>query len=326
MSQCYTVVSMLEWMGIDDLRLIAGVTVAEPDCHAEQRASRKTCVGRCIISCRRGQPMVWLAIQSSPSFSDHREALNFCRYVGAVLIRRTNMLTRFGWCAGFVVVVGLVSVETVTAAEAVPVSDSYTPSAAQSSNSTLIGSQSSRGQWAAGSVATVPLRPVSVRSAGAVPGRSGKPIALTKMKSTPKRIYAEKRPNSTAKVAAASAVALRSAEASTKSSVRAVDVGAPLNTPPAEVSVPMVTAPDYASVQPNDAYSQARSLEGENQMASAIPLYVQASRQGHSAASLRLMEIYAMGAEGVSRNYIAAVEFKRLAVQQGARLEYLPRR
>ena len=236
------------------------------------------------------------------------------------------MLTRFGWWAGLVVYGGLVSVGTVAAAEAVAVSDPYAPSAARSLNSTPAGIQSSTEHWAAGSVVAVPLRPVSARSVGAVPASPGKPIALAKMKSTPKRIYAEKRPNSAAKVVVASAVGLRSAESSTKSLVRAVDVDAQLITPLAEVSVPMVTAPGYASVQPNDAYIQARSLEGENQMTSAIPLYAQASRQGHSAASLRLMEIYAMGAEGVSRNYIAAVEFKRLAVQQGATLEYPPRR
>ena len=238
------------------------------------------------------------------------------------------MLTRFGWWAGLVVLAGLVSVGPVAAAEAVAVSDSYAPLAAKSLNSTPAGSQFSTGQRAAGSVVALPLRPVSVRSAKAVPVRPGKPIALVKLKATPKRSYAEKRPNSAAKVVAASAVGLPPAEASTQSLVRALDVDPQLNTPLAELSasVPMVAAPGYASVQPNDAYTQARSLEGENQLASAIPLYAQASRQGHSAASLRLMEIYAMGAEGVSRNYIAAVEFKRLAVQQGARLEYPPRR
>jgi len=88
----------------------------------------------------------------------------------------------------------------------------------------------------------------------------------------------------------------------------------------------MALLPGNPMIPPADAYIQARSLEGENQTASAIRLYTEASRQGYSAASLRLMEIYAMGAEGVSRNYIAAVEFKRMAVQQGARLEYPPHR
>ena len=79
-------------------------------------------------------------------------------------------------------------------------------------------------------------------------------------------------------------------------------------------------------IPPGEAYARARLLDGERHTALAVPLYHDASRQGHGEASLRLMEIYSIGAEGVSRNYLAAVEFKRLAMQQGITIEYPPRR
>ena len=79
-------------------------------------------------------------------------------------------------------------------------------------------------------------------------------------------------------------------------------------------------------IPPDEAYARARLLDGERHTALALPLYHDASRQGHGEASLRLMEIYSIGAEGVSRNYLAAVEFKRLAMQQGITIEYPPRR
>ena len=79
-------------------------------------------------------------------------------------------------------------------------------------------------------------------------------------------------------------------------------------------------------IPPDEAYARARLLDGEHHTALAMPLYQDASRQGHGEASLRLMEIYSVGAEGVSRNYLAAVEFKRLAMQQGITIEYPPRR
>lgn len=79
-------------------------------------------------------------------------------------------------------------------------------------------------------------------------------------------------------------------------------------------------------IPPDEAYARARLLDGEHHTALAMPLYQDASRQGHGEASLRLMEIYSIGAEGVSRNYLAAVEFKRLAMQQGITIEYPPRR
>lgn len=69
-------------------------------------------------------------------------------------------------------------------------------------------------------------------------------------------------------------------------------------------------------------FTRARRLEDERQVARAVPLYADASRQGLMAASVRLMELYASGAEGVARNYLAAVRFKDLALQQGAKLEY----
>lgn len=97
-----------------------------------------------------------------------------------------------------------------------------------------------------------------------------------------------------------------------------------LNHAPSEVfASPLSTEPVIA---PGEAYARARLLDGEHHTALAVPLYHDASRQGHGEASLRLMEIYSIGAEGVSRNYLAAVEFKRLAMQQGITIEYPPRR
>ncbi len=79
-------------------------------------------------------------------------------------------------------------------------------------------------------------------------------------------------------------------------------------------------------IPPDQAYARARLLDGERHIALAVPLYHDASRQGHGEASLRLMEIYSSGADGVSRDYLTAVEFKRLAMQQGMTIEYPPRR
>ena len=73
-------------------------------------------------------------------------------------------------------------------------------------------------------------------------------------------------------------------------------------------------------------FARARVLEDERQVGRAVPLYTDASRQGLVAASVRLMELYASGAEGLARNYLAAVRFKDLAVQQGAKLDTLNRR
>jgi TPR repeat protein len=75
-----------------------------------------------------------------------------------------------------------------------------------------------------------------------------------------------------------------------------------------------------------ELFARARRFDNEQQTALALPLYADASRQGMAAASLRLMEIFTTGTQDVTRNYLAAVEFKRLAVQQGITLEYPPRR
>ncbi|EHR70500.1 hypothetical protein BurJ1DRAFT_1633 [Burkholderiales bacterium JOSHI_001] len=73
-------------------------------------------------------------------------------------------------------------------------------------------------------------------------------------------------------------------------------------------------------------FARGRMLEEERQVGRAVPLYTDASRQGLVAASVRLMELYASGAEGLARNYLAAVRFKDLALQQGAKLDHHNRR
>jgi TPR repeat protein len=91
-------------------------------------------------------------------------------------------------------------------------------------------------------------------------------------------------------------------------------------------------APKAAAVVPStlsqaeQLFRRARNLESDHQLAQAVPLYNDASRQGLAAATLRLMEIYARGGQGVARNYLAAVKYKDLAVQQGVELDYPPRR
>ena len=237
------------------------------------------------------------------------------------------MLKRFGFWAGFVAVSGVLSVGPVSAADAGYDLGSTKPSVFRPSKSAPVDARHLNGQAAAdSSVDTVARRPATVRPVGGVAVNSSKSTHLANAQPTSKLVNAEKRPRSAVKVAALSAAGFRPKEVGSTGAVRAEDVSALSSAPPLERSVPIALVPTNTSIPPGDAYINARSLEGENQTANAIPLYAEASRQGHSAASLRLMEIYAMGAEGVSRNYIAAVEFKRLAVQQGARLEYPPHR
>lgn len=95
--------------------------------------------------------------------------------------------------------------------------------------------------------------------------------------------------------------------------------------PPSEPA--FVAAPGTPSLAEAQAlFARARLLEDERQVGRAVPLYTNASRQGLMAASVRLMELYASGAEGVARNYLAAVRFKDLALQQGAKLDNHNRR
>lgn len=236
------------------------------------------------------------------------------------------MLKRFGFWAGFIAVSGVLSVEPVVAAEAVKDAGSNRPPISHASKPTPADTQHSAGHAADGATDTVARRPPSVRPAEIVPAHSGKTTHLARAHSTTKPVNAEKRPRPAAKMAALSAAGSRPKEVGSTSAFRTDEVSALPSAPSPKQPLPLAFVPTNSSMPPGDAYIHARSLEGENQTANAIPLYAEASRQGHSAASLRLMEIYAMGAEGVSKNYIAAVEFKRLAVQQGARLEYPPHR
>lgn len=252
--------------------------------------------------------------------------LEFCRYGGAVPVRRANMLKIFRCLAGFVAASGLVTVGPVTAAESTSDLGSTKPPVSQPLKSIPADARHSKVLGPESSVAAVTRPPAAARPAGVAAVHSSKAANLAKAPATSKLVSSEKRSKPAVKVAAVSAVAMRPAEVGTKNAASADDVGALSSTLRVDRSTPMAHLPVNPPIPPGDAYIQARSLEGENQVASAIPLYTEASRQGHSAASLRLMEIYAMGAEGVSKNYIAAVEFKRLAVQQGAKIEYPPHR
>lgn len=236
------------------------------------------------------------------------------------------MLKRFGFWAGFVVVSGALSVGSVVAAEAVNDSGSNRLPISHASKSTPADTQHSAGHAAGSGAETAARRSPSVRPAGIAPVHSSKTTHLAKAQSTSKPVDAERRPKPAVKVAALNAAGSRPKEAGGTNAVHVDEVSVLPSAPSLERPAPIAFVPTNSSMPPGDAYIHARSLEGENQIANAIPLYAEASRQGHSAASLRLMEIYAMGAEGVSKNYIAAVEFKRLAVQQGARLEYPPHR
>lgn len=236
------------------------------------------------------------------------------------------MLKFFGYWAGLVAVFGVISLGSAAAASAENDSGSTKPTVSRSSKSASTDAQHSNAQAAVGSVDTVARRPRTVRPAAIMAVNSSKPTHLIRAKPSSKLVKAEKRTAPAVKVAAVQAVETRPNEINSTNAVRAEDVSALPIVAPLERSTPIALIPTNSAMQPGEAYAHARSLEGDNQTANAIPLYAEASRQGHSAASLRLMEIYAMGAEGVSRNYIAAVEFKRLAVQQGARLEYPPHR
>lgn len=236
------------------------------------------------------------------------------------------MLTRIRCWAGFVAAFGLISVGPAVAAEAASGAGSGKPSVSHPVKSGLTDGQHLKDFSAIGSAAAVIRRPETVRPAGAVAVNSSKSANLVKAQPTSKAINTEKRPKLTVKVAAVIAMGARPAEVVSKKMVRVEEAGLLPSSTRIERLQPTATPLDNPLTPPGNAYIQARSLEGENQTANAIPLYAEASRQGHSAASVRLMEIYAMGAEGVSKNYIAAVEFKRLAVQQGAKLEYPPHR
>jgi hypothetical protein len=106
--------------------------------------------------------------------------------------------------------------------------------------------------------------------------------------------------------------------------VRPSPAAAPAALPPEPVFAAAPGTPSLAEAQV--LFARARSLENERQVVRAVPLYTDASRQGLVAASVRLMELYAAGAEGLARNYLAAVRFKDLALQQGAKLDNLNRR
>ena len=92
----------------------------------------------------------------------------------------------------------------------------------------------------------------------------------------------------------------------------------PLLTGPAGSATPTLSA--------EEAFARAAALEQDNQLERALALYVDSSQRGHGLASQRLMEIFANGAPGLTRDYVVAVKYKELALRQGTRIETLPRR
>lgn len=74
-------------------------------------------------------------------------------------------------------------------------------------------------------------------------------------------------------------------------------------------------------VRPDTIYASALQAEHQDRPLQAVALYRHASRLGHAAATKRLMEIYTEGLPGISRNYMAAVKFKHLALEQGADID-----
>jgi hypothetical protein len=120
----------------------------------------------------------------------------------------------------------------------------------------------------------------------------------------------------------------RAAPAAAVATVRPIVVAPAAPAPTVAPAEPaFVAAPGTTSLAEAQAlFARARLLEDERQVGRAVPLYTHASRQGLVAASVRLMELYTSGAEGLTRNYLAAVRFKDLALQQGAKLDNLNRR
>lgn len=81
-----------------------------------------------------------------------------------------------------------------------------------------------------------------------------------------------------------------------------------------------------AQSSPEEAFSRAAAFEQDNQLERALSLYLDSSQRGHGPASQRLMEIFANGAPGLTRDYVVAVKYKDLALRQGSQIELLPRR
>lgn len=92
--------------------------------------------------------------------------------------------------------------------------------------------------------------------------------------------------------------------------------------PVAQVRAMSLPADDPSPlVRPDTIYASAMQAEHQNRPLQAVALYRHASRLGHAAATKRLMEIYTEGLPGISRNYVAAVKFKHLALEQGADID-----
>jgi len=98
----------------------------------------------------------------------------------------------------------------------------------------------------------------------------------------------------------------------------------PVDAEPASAR-PMASMPapstEAAGVRSDTIYASAIQAEQQDRPLQAVALYRHASRLGHAPATKRLMEIYTEGLPGISRNYVAAVKFKHLALQQGADID-----
>jgi len=92
---------------------------------------------------------------------------------------------------------------------------------------------------------------------------------------------------------------------------------APVHLPPPAVAGMPRLAQAYASMSPDALFDRALGLEEQRNFAQAVALHRLASQRGYAPSSRRLMELFADGAPGVSRDYRAAVYYKQLAVRQG---------
>lgn len=90
---------------------------------------------------------------------------------------------------------------------------------------------------------------------------------------------------------------------------------------PRVAAAPALAADAPPAVRPDTIYASAMQAEQQDRPLQAVALYRHASRLGHATATKRLMEIYTEGLPGISRNYVAAVKFKQLALQQGADID-----
>lgn len=89
----------------------------------------------------------------------------------------------------------------------------------------------------------------------------------------------------------------------------------------AEQAVASVVLKATPTMSAGSIYTSAVMAEEDDKLRQALVLYRHASSLGSAKASKRLMEIYTNGMTGVPRNYVVAVRYKNLALQQGAYID-----